>query len=107
MNEIDVRTFISWQREGRDFILLDVREKQEYVISNIGGRLVPLSVISSHIDNLPRDKTLVFHCRSGKRSAVAIRFLLDRGFEKRFLYNLKGGIEAYVRETQDTEGNLD
>ncbi len=80
-----------------DFQLIDVREEYEADIANIGGKLIPMGNVMQHIDEIAKDKKVVVHCRSGKRSATVIQALEQaQGFTN--LYNLKGGILAYADE---------
>ncbi|MES2388856.1 MAG: rhodanese-like domain-containing protein [Bacteroidota bacterium] len=80
---------------GADFQLIDVREPFEYEIANLGGTLIPLAEIIGAEETISRDKPVVVHCRSGARSATAIKALETRfGFTN--LSNLKGGILAYA-----------
>lgn len=84
-----------------NFQLIDVREDYEFEIANLNGELIPLGTILQHVDKINKDKQVVVHCRSGKRSADAIRVLEERfGFEN--LYNLKGGILAYADQVDNT-----
>ncbi|HYG38420.1 MAG TPA: rhodanese-like domain-containing protein [Cytophagales bacterium] len=97
MKEISVQELKAMQDAGEDFQLIDVREPNEYEVANLGGELIPLSEIADDEDRIEKDKKVVVHCRSGKRSATAIMELERRyGFEN--LYNLKGGILAYSDE---------
>ena len=76
------------------FELIDVRETFEYEIARINGaRLIPLGEIAERADELPRDRPIVVHCHSGRRSAEAVRLLQQRGFGN--IYNLEGGIDAW------------
>src|SRR6266705_6497865 len=76
------------------FELIDVREGFEYEIARIdGARLIPLGEIAERADELPRDRPIVVHCHSGRRSAEAVRLLQQRGFGD--IYNLEGGIDAW------------
>ena len=76
------------------FELIDVRETYEYEIARIdGARLIPLGEIAERADELRRDRPIVFHCHSGRRSAEAVRLLQQRGFGN--IYNLEGGIDAW------------
>ena len=77
-----------------DFQLIDVREEYEADICAIGGKLIPMGDIMQHVDEIAKDKKVVVHCRSGKRSATVIQMLEPQGFNN--LYNLKGGILAYA-----------
>ena len=99
VKEITARDLYNWQVNGKPFKLIDVREPLEYQIAQIGGELIPLASVSDHADLIPRDIDVVIHCKSGARSQKAIRELEDKfGFKN--LYNLKGGILAYIDQVQ-------
>ena len=84
-----------------DFQLIDVREPHEYDICNLSATLIPMGDIADHVAEIARDKPVVIHCRSGKRSATIIQFLEEnQGFQN--LYNLKGGILAWAAEIDTT-----
>ncbi|CAN5699456.1 molybdopterin-synthase adenylyltransferase MoeB [soil metagenome] len=76
--------------------VLDVREPYEYEIANIGAPLIPLNELPQRYEELDRDEPLAIHCRSGARSANAVKLLQERGFEK--VYNVEGGILAWSEE---------
>jgi homoserine dehydrogenase len=91
---IDVTELKSWIIKDNDFQLIDVRENSEYEFSNINGELIPLGLLESNVSKIEKDKKVVFQCRSGKRSADAVKLLQKKyGFEN--LYNLEGGILAW------------
>ncbi len=82
--------------KGEDFILLDVREPQEYNFSRIREKeamLVPLMRLPSIADKLPKDKPIYVICRSGNRSLQATLWLLEKGFKN--VKNVEGGILAW------------
>ncbi|MFK7950310.1 MAG: molybdopterin-synthase adenylyltransferase MoeB [Saprospiraceae bacterium] len=83
--------------EKVDFQLIDVREQKEYDLGNIGGELIPLGTILENQDKISKDKQVVIHCQSGKRSQKAIELLEEAGFEN--LWNLEGGILAYFEDS--------
>ena len=96
VRELSVGAFIQWQAAGEAFQLIDVREPEEYAAANIGGQLIPLARILENESLISRDLKVVVHCKSGSRSARAIRDLEKQfGFDN--LYNLEGGIEAYLQ----------
>jgi adenylyltransferase/sulfurtransferase len=97
--EITARDLFDWQVKGKKFKLIDVREPSEYKIVQIGGTLIPLSTISEHADEIPKDLDVVFLCKSGIRSLKAIKELEEK-FAFNNLYNLKGGILAYIDQVQ-------
>ena len=86
---------------GDDFLLIDVREPNEFDLCRIpGARLVPLNTIPQHMGELDPDAEIVLQCRSGRRSADALYFLQANGFTN--LWNLKGGILAWADEVDPT-----
>lgn len=99
IKEISVKDLYDWQVKGEEFQLIDVREPHEYDIVNIGGELIPLATVSANADRIDRDKKVIVHCKMGGRSAKAIRELEEKyGFDN--LYNLNGGIMAYIDEVR-------
>ena len=79
--------------------MIDVREESEYDVSNLGGELIPMGDIIERKDDISADKKVVVHCRSGKRSASVI-MALESQFGFTNLYNLKGGIMAWIEEIE-------
>jgi len=83
----------------QDFVLLDVREPQEWDISRLpGATFIPLSRLPYALGELSTADPIVAYCRSGIRSRKALQILQDNGFRK--LRNLTGGINAWA-ETVD------
>jgi molybdopterin/thiamine biosynthesis adenylyltransferase/rhodanese-related sulfurtransferase len=99
VKEITVKELYELQVKGEPFQLIDVREPYEYDIVNIGAELIPLATIAEHAGAISKDKLVIVHCKMGGRSAKAIRELEEKfGFNN--LYNLKGGIIAYIDEVK-------
>jgi molybdopterin/thiamine biosynthesis adenylyltransferase/rhodanese-related sulfurtransferase len=97
--EISAKDLYDWQVKGKKFKLIDVREPSEYKIVHIGGELIPLSTILEHANKIPADIDVVIYCKSGVRSLKAIKELEEKfGFNN--LFNLKGGILAYIDQVQ-------
>jgi rhodanese-related sulfurtransferase len=97
MKELTVQELKSMKDKAENFQLIDVREEHEFEMCNIGGELIPMGEIMDNADKIVRDKKVVIHCRSGKRSASVIMALeQEHGFDN--LYNLKGGILAWADE---------
>lgn len=97
MKEITPKELKSKIDRNENFQLIDIREPYEYDISNLKGELIPMGDILSNADKISKEKMVVIHCRSGKRSAAVID-ALEREFGFSNLYNLKGGILAYADE---------
>lgn len=97
--EITVQELKQLLDENKRPFILDVREEPEYSIANLGGHLIPLGELVDHMEELEKycdDELIVVHCRSGGRSAQAVRFLLAAGF--RNAKNLRGGTLAWSKE---------
>jgi adenylyltransferase/sulfurtransferase len=93
--EISVEELQRKLQDGEKFVLLDVREGYEYDIARIPGSvLIPLGELHSRMSELDSADEIVIHCKSGVRSAAALRQLQAAGFAK--LYNVEGGILAWA-----------
>jgi adenylyltransferase/sulfurtransferase len=85
-----------------DFDLVDVREAYELDIARIeGARLVPLATLTESLHTLDSARDIVVMCRSGARSAKAVRQLQAAGFRR--VWNLAGGI---LRWSDDVDPSL-
>lgn len=80
---------------GEVLLILDVREPSEFEETNINGKLIPLGTLPQKVDEIEdwKNKEVIVHCRSGKRSANAQAYLEMQGFEN--VRNLEGGILAF------------
>ena len=86
---------------GDKFLLLDVREPFEWDICRIDrAQLIPLGQLPSRMSELDSADEIVIHCKSGGRSAKAVRLLQEAGFSK--LHNVEGGITAWAEEVDPT-----
>lgn len=89
--------------EKQDFFLLDVREPNEFEIARIpGSTLLPLSQLPNRFHELDKykGKEIVVHCKGGTRSAKAINFLKQQGFDH--LVNVAGGILGWSDQVDST-----
>src|SRR6476659_7918275 len=88
---------------GDDFLLVDVREQNEYEIVSIPGSvLIPKGDIISGeaLSSLPMDRPLVLHCKSGARSAEALAVLHKAGFGD--AVHVGGGVLAWVKQVDSS-----
>ncbi len=79
--------------------LLDVRETYEWEISNLaqhGAVLIPMGEVGARLDDVPRDREIIVHCRTGVRSGDVANQLWRAGYRQ--VLNLEGGINAWARE---------
>lgn len=78
---------------GQPPLVVDVRNLNEYEASHLRGALhLPLDELRFRLEEVPRDRSLVVHCRSGYRSHLALRILKQNGFQQ--VRNLTGGYIA-------------
>jgi sulfur-carrier protein adenylyltransferase/sulfurtransferase len=96
VRSITVTELLSWQRENRSFQLIDVREAHEYARDNRGGLHLPVGEILQKTEFIARDRPVVIHCQSGKRSQKAIAQLQAEGSWDN-LYSLEGGLSAWAK----------
>lgn len=88
-------------RNRDDVILLDVREDDEFKSGHIpGAEWIPLGQLSSRLNELPKDKTIVAVCRSGNRSGQATELLRQNGFDA---HNMQGGMNSWVQAGFEVE----
>ncbi len=84
--------------------LIDVRQPDEFTgeLGHIpGSQLVVLDTLPDQLENLPKDQTVVFVCRSGARSAKAAAFAKMNGFTE--VYNMYGGMLLWNEMQLPTE----
>ncbi|HTT70585.1 MAG TPA: molybdopterin-synthase adenylyltransferase MoeB [Anaeromyxobacteraceae bacterium] len=85
---------------GDDLLLLDVRERHEFEICNLGGKLIPLGELPARLHELDSSREMVALCRVGQRSARAVELLRQAGFRK--VQNLTGGLAAWAERVDPT-----
>jgi len=79
-----------------DILVVDVRTPAEVARGGIrGARSIPLHLLPLNTGALDKERPVVFYCQSGGRSSQACAYLHQQGYDK--LYNLRGGIMAWVR----------
>ena len=77
-----------WDTAGAGF-LLDVREPSEIAAEHGPEALnIPVGQLRARLGELPRDREIHVFCRSGQRSYLATRILLQNGFKVK---NISGG----------------
>lgn len=84
--------------------IIDVRRDEEYTgeLGHIAGsRLVTLDTLQGEIHSLPKNKPIVFICRSGARSATAASLAISHGYTN--VFNMKGGMIMWNEYGLDVE----
>ena len=95
---VRARELASWLEDpARDVVLVDVREPGERAIVSVPGSVaVPRAQFdgAEAFSHIPFDRPVVLYCKSGVRSATALRLLLDAGHPD--ARHLQGGVLAWV-----------
>lgn len=77
--------------------IIDVREEDEFAEGHLINAVnIPLSQFRDRLNEIPKDKAIYLHCRSGQRSYNMVRALNQRGYSE--VYNISGsylGISNY------------
>jgi molybdopterin/thiamine biosynthesis adenylyltransferase/rhodanese-related sulfurtransferase len=83
--------------EKKPIQIVDVRAPVELQVSAIpGSELVPFEKLYGKLSQWDKDSEIIFYCRTGSRSARAVRQFIEAGF--RNVRSLKGGINAWANE---------
>lgn len=81
-----------WEKREQ-LALIDVRREEEYLgdLGHVAGsKLITLDFLPSRLSEVPKDKPVVFICRSGGRSGRAAYFARENGYTT--VYNMQGGM---------------
>ena len=74
--------------------LIDVRREYEWEEGRLpGARRIEMNELTANADSLPRDRSVVFYCRSGNRSGMAAAAFREAGYDA---HNMAGGIAAWA-----------
>ena len=77
-----------------EVIILDVRTKEEAAMGTIPGAVnIPVDEIQVRLTELPKDKEIVTHCRTGLRAEMGYSILRNNGYKTRFLNDKVAVIE--------------
>ena len=102
---VQLEHMLKERSEGtRDFVLIDVREPNEYEINQIPGAvLIPKGdfLNGSALEQLPSDKQIVMHCKSGVRSAETLAIVKGAGYSD--AVHVGGGVVAWVNQIDPSQ----
>jgi adenylyltransferase/sulfurtransferase len=102
---VQLEQMIKEREEGtRDFVLVDVREPNEYEINQIPGSvLIPKGdfLNGSALEQLPSDKQIVMHCKTGVRSAETLAIVKGAGYAD--AVHVGGGVVAWVNQVDPSQ----
>ena len=75
----------------KDFFLLDVRTQAEHDEKSIAGsNLIPLQELNERLNEIPKDKEILVHCRSGKRAQKAAKIIAPTLTDTAKIYVIDG-----------------
>lgn len=94
---IEAKELLDNDEGVNDIFLLDVRTVSEFSSGHLEGAVnIDVAKLSSRLDEVPTDKTILVYCRTGARSARASNLLVDAGYMD--VYNMQGGITTWISE---------
>jgi rhodanese-related sulfurtransferase len=94
--EIDVAAVKQLRECGEPFLLLDIRNPDEFATASIpGATLIPMGELQARLSELEphKQERIVVHCHHGGRSLRVTHFLRQQGFPQ--VQNMAGGIDAW------------
>ena len=98
IKDITVHELHSIKEKDEEHILIDVRELIEHQMMNIGGELIAMNDIPNNLDKFQNlSVKAIFYCKVGERSRAVVEYLQAQT-KSPHLYNLKGGIMAWINE---------
>ena len=102
-NRLSVQDFVEKRKSGWNPYFIDVRSDMEYASVKIKSIdiQVPHEDITSIMTDIPNDRDIVIHCKSGMRSQMACMLLNNAGIDASRLHNLEGGIMSYAQLVPD------
>ncbi len=101
--EVTVLDLKARRDRGEAPFVLDVRKPYEDMIATLGAdQLIAVEELEDRLGEVKAspDQEIIVHCRSGVRSARAVRILQAAGY--RYAFNLQGGILAWSAEVDAT-----
>jgi molybdopterin/thiamine biosynthesis adenylyltransferase/rhodanese-related sulfurtransferase len=94
--DVDAVHDVWTSKSGDDPVIIDVRERDEYVDGHIeGAEFIPRGLLDLKIEsNVPdKSKHVILYCQGGTRSALAAKSLQDIGYEN--VESMAGGFGAW------------
>ena len=102
---VQLEHMLKERAEGtRDFVLIDVREPNEYEINQIPDSiLIPKGEFlnGNALEQLPSDKQVVMYCKTGVRSAETLAIVKGAGYAD--AVHVGGGVSAWVNQVDPSQ----
>jgi rhodanese-related sulfurtransferase len=98
INEITPHELRARLDNGDDVVVVDMRQGWEYQHGHIPGAThMFINEIPARMDELPKDKDIVFQCWHGNTSLQASAFLIENGWAPERVSSLSGGMAGWVQ----------
>ena len=101
VQEIEPTELKQWMDTKKEFQLIDVRDNQEVNLVRLDSIHIPLIQLDTSVTKIQKDIPVVVYCKSGGRSAKAIK-KLESNYGFKNLLNLKGGIISWINQVDPT-----
>lgn len=102
----EARSILDSDTDGT--VVVDVRRDDEWVTGHISGAThIPIDDLADRIDEVPRDKRLLFICAMGVRSGLACEVAFSMGYDTENLYNIEDGTPAWIAAGHPTSYGAD
>lgn len=86
-----------------DVTFVDVRRPDEYVDGHVKDALfITVDDLMARIDEVPKDKKLLFICAQGVRSGLACEMAAALGYDSEKLFNIEAGTAAWIGANHPT-----
>ena len=104
IREVSPQDVRARKERGESFVLLDVREPNEWNLGRLPGAVhIPRGTMETAIEQrVPRDADVVIYCAGGNRSALAADTLQQMGYTK--VTSMAGGFRDWVGSGGPVEG---
>ncbi|GEM_PF-26479 len=103
ITEISVDDYKAMVKEGKDFVLIDVRQEAEYGEGYIPNAIsIPRGLLEFKILNTveDKDKDIILYCKKGGRAALAGESLVER-LKYKNVKSIKGGFLGYTSDPKN------
>ena len=103
INEVTPKELMARINNGDEMVVVDMRQPWEHQAGHIPGAVnIFIQEIPQRINELPKDKDVIFQCWHGNTSMQATAFLIQNGWDKDRVSSLSGGIAGWVESQGQT-----
>ena len=89
--EVEASVVLTWQEEGKNPILVDIRQPYELGSGYIpDSLLIPMNQLATQVELFPKDVPIVLYCAAGARSFGMAHFMREKGFDQ--AWSMIGGV---------------